>query len=497
MTEELKTFHIKTFGCAMNIADSERCRAILESYGLKQTDKIEQADIIIFNTCSVRQKAEDRIYGLKPLFESLGHQKQKPITVLTGCMAKRRLGKEDVKKNTQTQKTKATREKEIKKQAPWIDIVIEIQEFPQIFERINVLLENEGYATINIKEQQPFLDIQRKSGKNITAGITISHGCDHLCTYCIVPYSRGREENRNAQSIIKETCDAAKAGSKDIILLGQTVNRWINPDYLPDYINPNRIHTRIEKLNKESLPISHKNKEIASDTVPKDFLQLLQILDTIEGNFWLSFMSSHPNYYTKELIDFIAESVENQGHLKPFIHLALQSGNDEILKKMRRDHTIQEFIGKVEYIKSTIPEVSVTTDIIVGFPGETEKQFEDTKRVCEQLKFDQIYISEYSQREGTGASFMEDDIEHETKARRKSELNKILADTAISNNRKLLNKRTSVLVHKKDTNDTYQGRTKHNKLIKIYSTKSLTPDKFYQAKITEATPWALAGIIQT
>lgn len=496
MKNNPETFHIKTFGCAMNIADSERCRAILESYGLSQVQDINEADIVVFNTCSVRQKAEDRVYGLKPFFEEFENTGKHPITILTGCMARRRFNKEDVKRNTTTQKKKSTREKQIKLQAPWLDIVVEIQEFPEVYKRINKVLKDKNIEQLKIRSTKPFLEVKRRAERNISAGITISHGCDHLCTYCIVPYARGREENRDSKSIIKETYEAVQNGSKDIILLGQTVNRWINPDYKSEYISSNRLYSRIDKINKTPLAISLDNKEYASEIVPKDFLQLLQVIDSIEGNYWLSFISSHPNYYTKELIDFIARSVKNGGHLKPFIHLALQSGNDEILRKMRRNHTIEEFKEKIRYMKTVIPEVSITTDIIVGFPGETDAQFNDTLEVCSELKFDQIYISEYSEREGTGASFMNDDIKHETKTHRKNLINEVLKSTALQNNQRLINKETSVLVHKKVTNGTYQARTKHNKLIRIKSKVPVEIGNIYKAEITKATPWALAGIIK-
>lgn len=495
----LRTYCIQTFGCAMNIADSERFKTILNSFDLKEVRTREEADLLIFNTCSVRQKAEDRIYGLRKQMEALKAENKNLGIILTGCMARRKF-RENVTKNSKTEKTSGSREREIKNQAPWIDIVIETRNFHKIGEE----LKKNGVEHINLSktdkifnriESDPFLNVQRTPTTGITAGITISHGCDHMCTFCIVPFARGREICRNYAPILQEAKEAIKSGTKDIVLLGQTVNRWINPDYKEEFINRSGIMTRIPGINQSSI-----KKEVNSEkTEPKDFLQLLQVIDSLEGDFWLSFISSHPNYFTTELINYIAKSIKSEGHIRPYIHLALQSGNNEILKRMRRDHTMEEFIEKVEYMRAIIPQVSISTDIIVGFPGETEEQFKDTLAVCERLKFDQIYISEYSERQGTGSSFMKDNVTQKEKTRRKNTINEVLKKTALKNNKKLIGtKQKCLILRKKIPKDrVYEGRTGQNKPIEIkfpvQQKKDLKIGDFIKVKIKSASPWSLSA----
>ncbi len=484
----IKTYRIETYGCAMNIADSERFNTILQLYGLKEVASRSKADLLVFNSCSVRQKAEDRIYGLTKIISKIKDNNPNLTIVLTGCMARRKIN-DNLEKNTKTQKTNTKRAEEIKKRAPWIDIVIETKNFHNLHKQIKSLVldkKSEQKIFNDLKTGDNFLDIQRTPEHSFSAGITISHGCDHMCSFCIVPYARGREVNRNFNPIFEEFKHAVAFGTKDIMLLGQTVNRWINPKFKDDYLNSDRMVSSIPTLNTSNL--------CKGDKEPKDFLQLLQTLDQIDGDYWLSFISSHPNYFTKELIDFIANSIKNGRHMRPFIHLALQSGNNEILKRMRRNHTIEEFIEKVQYMKKTIPEVAITTDIIVGFPGETESQFQDTAKVCKLLEFDQIYISEYSQRDGTGSAFMHDDVSHEMKTRRKDKINEILKITALKNNQKLLNTSQKVLVTKKLDQGIYQGRTKHNKIVRVQSNQELTVGEFRDIIITKVIAWALEGV---
>lgn len=500
-----KKYFIRTFGCAMNLADSERFRTILNLLGFKEAKSIKSADLIVFNTCSVRQKAEDRVFGLRPNIEELKSKNPELAIILTGCMARRKF-EEHIRKSTRNQKTSEKREAEVKRQAPWIDIVIETSKFNQIEKRLEkIKYKLPARSTLNKIETKvfqnletdPFLNIQRTSSTKFTAGITISHGCDHMCAYCIVPYARGREVNREFAPILQETEAAIKSGAKDIILLGQTVNRWINPKFESEYKKSSAIMTRIPGINEKEL----STKELSMKTEPKDFLQLLQTIDNIERDFWTSFISSHPNYYTKELIQYISKSVKSpKGHIRPYIHLALQSGNDGILKKMRRNHTIEEFKNKVRLMKKLIPEVAVTTDIIVGFPGETEEQFQDTLKVCKELEFDQIYISEYSERKGTGSAFMNDNVPEKEKAKRKEQVNDILRETARKNNQKFLEtvQKTLVIRFIKDKN-IFQARTAHNKLIQFSPGKNfkkrIKQGDFITLKVTKVTPWALEGEI--
>ncbi|MBN1331899.1 MiaB/RimO family radical SAM methylthiotransferase [Candidatus Dojkabacteria bacterium] len=489
----IKNFTIETFGCAMNIADSERFRTILRSFGLDEVDSREKADLIIFNTCSVRESAENRIYGLGPAIQNLKSINPGLKVILTGCMARREFSKT---KNSQKHQKLV---RSIKSRAPWLDLIIETTEFQNIGKELNKLGckvksdENKIFGiekNEKMREADEFLDVRRTPITKTTAGITISHGCDHMCSYCIVPFARGREIARQFEPILKETKQAIASGSKDIVLLGQIVNRWINPKYADEYLNGRFVQTKIGNLNR-----MRKEKAIKE---PKDFLQLLETLDKLDGDFWLSFMSSHPNYFTKELIDFIAESVKSKsGHMRPYIHLALQSGSNEILKRMRRNHQVEEFIENVKYMRDTIPEVAISTDIIVGFPGETEEQFIDTLNVCKQLEFDLIFISEYSERSGTGSANFKDDVPHDIKESRKNRLNKIITETALKNNKRLVGTKQKVIVtHKKrNSKSVYQGRTASNKLVQFSAKSAGLPEigEFVNLEILSATPWSLEG----
>ncbi len=472
----MKNYAIQTYGCAMNTADTERFRTILHGMGLTEIDNVKKADLIIFNTCSVREKAEDRIYGLKPLIHELKKSKPELITVLTGCMARRRIGSEE---------HEHSREEILRRKAEWLDIIIETQDFHTIGDEFKRLGVDIHQPTSKTPRYNRFLDVKREPFHAFSAGVTISHGCDHLCSYCIVPYARGREICRRLEPILEETDEAIQNGAKEIVLLGQTVNRWINPTFKNEYINDNRLHTKIDRINAN---LMDDNKD-----QPHDFLQLLQKIDFFKGNFWLTFMSSHPNYFTDQLIEFVADSVRNDRHIRPYIHLALQSGNDDILRRMRRNHTIEEFKQKVHLMKKLIPGVAITTDIIVGFPSETALQFQDTLDVCQELEFDQIYISEYSEREGTGSSFMTDDISSKEKAKRKDTLNSLLKETALKNNKKMLKTRQKVLVNKKLNKNTYQGRTANNKLIRVLSDSEISVGEFVSVEVSSVTAWALEG----
>jgi len=409
----MSKYLITTFGCQSNTADSEKTAEILENLGYIRAGNTEDLisaknPVLIFNTCSVRQKAEDRIFGLNNKLRYLKTKNQKLITVLTGCMMH-------------------YSEKELKKRLPFFDYFIDIKK---------------------IKTLEKILPSRRSpvsTRKKISALIPISNGCDNFCAYCIVPIARGREISRTVLDIASDVKKAITNGAKEIWLLGQTVN-------------------------------SYKNGEVK-------FQDLLRMVNNVPGDFWIRFTSPHPKDFSNELIKAMAEC-DKFAH---YINLPVQSGNNTVLKRMGRPYTIGHYKKLVGKIRKAIPDIAISTDIIVGFPGEKRKQFEDTKKLFEEIKFDMAFISEYSPRPKTVAAKMfKDDVSHQEKESRKNELNEILKKTALENNKKLVGQIVKVL----------NGRTEGNKPIEITNVQHSMlniKNNFVSAKITKANIWSLKG----
>ena len=412
----MSKYLITTFGCQANTADSEKTAEIMENSGYVCADNTEDLisaknPVLIFNTCSVRQKAEDRIFGLNNKLEDLKKKTPALKIILTGCMMH-------------------YSEKELKKRLPLFDYFIDIK-------KIKKLSEILGISNSTIPKRSHFI------GK-ISALIPISHGCDNFCTYCIVPLARGREISRTVLDVIGDVKKAVTNGAKEIWLLGQTVN-------------------------------SYKNEGVK-------FHNLLRLINDIDGDFWIRFTSPHPKDFSDELIQAMAECKK----FAHYINLPVQSGNNAVLKRMGRPYTVGHYKKLIGKLRKAIPDIAISTDIIVGFPGETRKQFEDTKKLFKEIKYDMAFISEYSPRPKTTAyKIFKDDVTHQEKEIRKNELNEILKKTALENNKKLVGKIVKVL----------NGRTEGNKPIEIEekSASWRTKNKFVFAKITKANIWSLKG----
>ncbi|MCS7317857.1 MAG: radical SAM protein [Candidatus Dojkabacteria bacterium] len=529
---------IKTFGCQMNYSDSERMSAFLQNLGLVETNNLENADLIILNTCSVRQKAEDRINGIvKNIRLSVGNHTK---IVITGCMARRSWNDTTKTKSIKYsfQKSQRERYEEILKNFPLVDYVIETKEFTKIGDWLAQIFNKPEWKRENqIDKPEHYLSFEPKYKSSFQAYVPISTGCNHFCTFCIVPYSRGKEYCRPATEIIREVFDLVQRGYKDITLLGQTVNRWINNDFKQEF-NYNEALTKIDTLNEmpmsdkdlnkwrkffqHKLELYNNNKNVNLDNnksdffstvrlkMPRDFLQLLQVLDQIPGAWWTTWISSHPNYLTEKLIQYVGLSAKNMlygnfaGHQRPYIHFALQSGSNKILKIMNRRYSYEEFYEKVKLIRKYVPEVSISTDIIVGFVNETEEDFMLTVKAHQECNFDTIYISEYSPRIGTAAYELKETVDNKTKAKRKEFLNNILQKSAEIKNSKLLNTITYALIEEYlEKKKILKGKTSHNKDIVLNIDEKLIPNKsndelvgkFVEVKINGFTPWALKGII--
>ena len=409
----MSKYLITTFGCQANTADSEKTAEIMENLGYIRAENTEDLisaknPVFIFNTCSVRQKAEDRIFGLNNKLQELKIVNCKLKIILTGCMMH-------------------YSELKLKKRLPLFDYFIDIKK---------------------IKTLEKILPSRRSpvsTRKKISALIPISHGCNNFCTYCIVPLARGKEISRGVLDVIGDVKKAVNDGVKEIWLLGQTVN-------------------------------SYKNEGVK-------FHNLLRLINDIDGDFWFRFTSPHPKDFSDELIKTMAEC-EKFAH---YINLPVQSGNNAVLKRMGRPYNIGHYKKLVGKIRKAMPDIAISTDIIVGFPGETRKQFEDTKKLFEEIKYNMAFISEYSPRPKTAAAKMfKDDVPHQEKGKRKNELNEILKKTALENNKKLVGQIVKVL----------NGRTEGNKPIEITNVKPSMlniKNKFVSAKIIKANIWSLKG----
>ncbi len=459
----LQTYFIKTFGCQMNYSDSERISRILENVSLKRVNNIDKADLIIYNSCSVRQSAEDRILGLKKNIQKLKSKVNKrylkyklPIAILTGCMCKRSWD------NNQKREEKYLNN--LKRKTPWVDKFIQIDDIYKIPEILG--LKNKTVAT------NDYLTIQPNYQSKFSAYVPISTGCDEFCTYCIVPYTRGKLINRPSKEIIKDVRELIKKGYKDIMLLGQNVDA---------YQAPNKFNYK--------------------------FLDLLKEIDNLKGDFWLSFLSSHPNYFSQKLADYFIkstskanESIRNNkpltqgGHIRSYLHLALQSGSNKMLKLMNRKYNIDKFISLCQKLKENIPNLNLSTDIIVGFPNETKADFQKTINVFKKLEFDMAYINKYSPRKGTVAFKTTDNVPLSIKKKRDKLLTKILSKTALKNNQKYLDKEIRVLITKTNKKIAF-GKSFNFKDVKINlnNINFIEIGDFYNVEIKEVNSWSLQG----
>ena len=360
----MKTYFITTYGCQLNVHESEKLAGVLQKRGFLPADKLEDADIIVFNTCAIREGAEDRVFGNVGALKKLKKEHKEKIIAVCGCMTQ--------------QKAKAEKLYQV---FPFIDIIFgtsNLHKFEEFLDKKTkrLLAYDEDF---NLEgENMPFY---RTSGEN--AWVNIMQGCNNFCTYCIVPYVRGRERSRPHEDILKEVKEAVNSGYKLITLLGQNVNSY----------------------GKDCGEIS--------------FAELLTKVASIDGNFKIAFMTSHPKDLTSEVIDVVA----NNKKLLKEIHLPVQSGSNSVLERMNRKYTVEKYLSIIEEIKTKIPDVRITTDIIVGFPGETEEDFEKTCSLIRKVKYDGIFAFMYSVREGTVAEKMDGQVPFEIKNRR---VNKIL-----------------------------------------------------------------------
>ena len=434
-----RSYLIESFGCQMNLSDSERIAAQLESVGCVVVDDHEQADIIVVNTCCVRESAENRIYGRIGALKRLKTKKPDMLIIIAGCMAQ---------KNQES----------IFRRASHVDIVLGTQNIDRLAEIIGEKQRRKHW----VESQEHALDgLGETQGENRHAGVSawipVMYGCDNYCSYCIVPYVRGRERSRTAESILKEIRAFAESGGREVTLLGQNVNSY--------------------------------GKNLSGDW---NFPRLLAEVDRIECIRRVRFMTSHPKDFGDELIRVLANGKNICKHL----HLPVQSGCDEILQRMNRRYTIADYQRHVDRLRTEIPEVSITTDIIVGFPGETDEMFEQTMAFVAEMKFDAAFTFLYSKRSGTPAATMEQQVPQAVKQVRLQRLMDLQNEISLVVNEQWVGQTVEVLADGPSKTNTaiYSGRTGQNKLVLWPTTMEDQPGRFSRIQITSAQTFLLRGI---
>lgn len=443
-------YTILTMGCQLNENDSEKLCGMLEKMGYTKTEKQNDADLALFNTCCVRENAEDKLFGKLGELKRLKEQKG-IIIAIGGCM---------MQEKHITDK--------IKESYPFVDILFgthTLHKFPEdVYKVIEEKRKLEDILDIDGKIYEG-LPIKRDS--KIKASVTIMNGCNNFCSYCIVPYVRGRERSRQPRDIIEEVKKLAKEGYKEITLLGQNVNSYL----------------RVER---------EKNIPFEEYQGVNSFATLLRAINKIDGIERIRFISPHPKDFTDDVIEAIADCEK----VCKLVHLPLQSGNTKVLKEMNRKYTKEQYLNLVEKMKNKIPNLTLSTDIIVGFPGETDEEFEDTLEVVEKVRFEQVYMFIYSRRVGTPGDKMQNQIPEDIKHKRFDKLKALVESQIEENNKKYIGTTQKILVEgeSKNNSNMLSGRTESNKVVIFEGSKELI-DKIINIKIISQHMWYLKGEI--
>ncbi len=427
--------YLHSFGCQQNATDGEKLMDLIAKIGYGFTDETENASLIILNTCAVREHAEDRVFGNIGKFKRLKQERPDTVICICGCMAQQKHIAERIKRNYRQ-----------------VDLVFGTFALNDFYEMLYEVLSKKS-RVFNITEQQSDINENFKQLRTnkFKASIPIMYGCNNFCTYCIVPYVRGRERSRTVEAVYNEVYDLVSNGYKEITLLGQNVNSY-----------------------------------------SYGFPDLLRKLNTIDGDFRIRFMSSHPKDATHELIDAILECDKVCKHL----HLPMQSGCNRILKEMNRRYTLEDYAEIIDYARNKKPDFSFTSDIIVGFPGETYEEFCETKNAVKRFKFDNIYSFVYSKRSGTKAALMEDNISDKQKGLWLRELLLEHREVTVTWLSRFVGKTLRVLVDRKGrtSDEHFQGRSDENIIVEFIGDKNMI-GSFVDVKINKAMNWALLGEI--
>lgn len=430
--------YIRTYGCQQNVADSEKIKGMLEQSGFEFSDEPDNADFILFNTCAVREHAEDRVFGNVGALKNLKRKHPQILIALCGCM----MEQEHVANK-------------IYKSFPFVGLVFgthSLHHFPELM--YNALLDGKRVFERGNDDNQLYEGFPVKRDGTFKGWLPIMYGCNNFCTYCVVPYVRGRERSREKNIIVSEAKNMIESGYKDITLLGQNVNSYGKG--------------LSEKVN---------------------FSQLLREVDSIDGDYWLRFMTSHPKDCSKELIDTIASGT----HISQHLHLPFQCGSDRVLKAMNRHYDRRKYLEIINYAKEKIDGLSLTSDIIVGFPGETYEDFKETLSLIREVEFTSLFTFIFSPRVGTPAAKMDDPISAEEKSKWFRELLDVQEEIAAKRCSSMVGKTEKVLIEgENDKNGELCGRTSGNIIVELEGSKDCI-GTFRNVKITKARNWILKG----
>ncbi|NPV52030.1 MAG: tRNA (N6-isopentenyl adenosine(37)-C2)-methylthiotransferase MiaB [Firmicutes bacterium] len=444
MQDHRRKYLLQTFGCQMNVHDSETIAGILEKEGYIPTEDPEEADLILFNTCCVRENPERKVYGRAGDLKRLKEKNPGLVIGICGCM---------VQQEGELEK--------IREQLPHVDLVFgthNIHRLPELLHRVEAGLR-QAYEVWDVEraEKEDLVEgLPVKREGDLKAWVTIMYGCDNFCSYCIVPYVRGRERSRPLEDIIAEVTELGREGYKEVTLLGQNVNAYGKG--LPERI---------------------------------DFADLLAALDGVPGIERIRYTTSHPRDFSLKLIQSIAASRKVCEHF----HLPLQAGSDKILRRMNRGYTAQRYLDLVAEIRKHVPDSSITTDLIVGFPGEAEEDFQDTLDMVRKVEFDSAFTFIYSPRRGTAAANMPDQVSEDEKRDRIYRLIAVQNEISLRKNEALRGKTVEVLVEGESETSSalLQGRTRTNKLVLFPGDKDVLYGRLVSVKITEPQTWLLRG----
>lgn len=433
---------VHTYGCQGNVSDGERIKGILENCGYGFTDDVGDADLVLYNTCAVREHAEDRIYGNVGALKNAKKANPDMIIALCGCMMQQEKVAEKIKKSY-----------------PYVNLLFGthvIHKLPELLYKVlrsgkRVFMNPDGSGVIAE-------DIPIHRDGSVKGWLPIMYGCNNFCSYCIVPYVRGRERSREPEDILAEAKELISSGCKDITLLGQNVNSY--------------------------------GKNLDRDI---NFAKLLRTINDLPGDFIIRFMTSHPKDCTEELLDAMADCRKAARHL----HLPFQSGNDRVLKAMNRGYTAEKYLSLIDYARKVMPDISITSDIIVGFPGETYDEFKDTLKLIEKAQFTSLYTFIFSARDGTKAASMPDPVSRQEKGRWFKELCDLQESIAAERTAKMKGKTFRVLCEGYAKDGVYNGRTGGNVMIEFPDTNGgASLGHFCDVKVTDPLTWIVRGELE-
>ena len=431
-------YKILVYGCQMNIADAERMEGQLQGAGYMRTEETADADIILINTCCVRETAEDKVYGKIGEIKKIKEKNPKLIFGIAGCMAQKEGDN-------------------LMRRAPHIDFVLgtgKVQELTRIIAEIAA--EHTSVVDVALSDSEIAENLPVARGGKFSAWVPIMYGCNNYCTYCIVPYVRGRERSRSPEEVVAEVQRAVAEGYREVTLLGQNVNSY------------------------------------GKDHKAADFADLLRMVDEVEGIRRVRFMTSHP----KDIGDKLIDTIKNGTHICEHIHLPVQYGSSRILKAMNRGYTVERYRERALRVRESLPEASLTTDLIVGFPGETDEDFAEMLSFLRDMRYDSAYTFLYSKRSGTPAATMAEQVPDDVKHARLNALMEAQNTISREINERLLGRTLEVMVEGASKNDptVWSGRTRTNKIV-LFPHGAEQEGDFVQVRVTQPQTWVLKGEI--